>query len=143
MLKQKLGRFDRLLSSRSRKKVDCENRKGPGDTVTMKTSSTQSCTARSCSSFFLFAPGEKWSKETELESPRRRKREEKDGRQRKRVRAVSISNPADCQMTRGMVLWFAVLPSFSAIFLLFPSVLNACRTLRVFKISMPHRRNIK
>lgn len=63
---------------------------------------------------------------------------EREG-ERKREQAVSISNPADCQMTRGMVLpLVAVLPSF--LFYRFPppfavSALSACHTLQVFKIS--------
>lgn len=59
-------------------------------------------------------------------------------KEREREQAMSISNPADCQMTRGMVLpLVAVLPSFLPFLLLFSfavSALSACHTLRVFKI---------
>jgi len=49
-----------------------------------------------------------------------KEKETMEGRKRReREQAASISNPADCQMTRGMVLpLVAVLPSFSIAFLL-------------------------
>lgn len=79
-VRQKLGRFDRLLSSRSHKKVAWERESGgTGDTITMKTSSTLPDLARSCFSFFFFrTENEMAERETELENSRRSKRERRE-----------------------------------------------------------------
>lgn len=79
MPRQKLERFDRLLSSYLVKKSTGRESGGTGDIVTMKTSSTPPGLAYSCSPFFLFAPREKWPRE------RRKLRAPVVGREKERM----------------------------------------------------------
>lgn len=95
----------------------------------MKTSPTPAAPhARVLRFFFSHRERNGRKRDGELENSLGRDREkEKEARRggeeraRRREHAASISNPADCQMTRGMVLPLAaVLPSFSTAFLLLP-----------------------
>lgn len=93
----------------------------------MKTSPTPAAPhARVLRFFFSHRERNGRKRDGELENSLGRDREKKEAeggeeRARRREHAASISNPADCQMTRGMVLPLAaVLPSFSTAFLLLP-----------------------
>lgn len=118
---QKLGRFDRLLSSsdlvkKSTARIGRDWRHRYNENIV----DFAGFGMLSHSSFFLFAPGERNGRERDGASRVLREAREKkvENGKTKRGRAASISNPADCQMTRGMVLplWLLVLPSFSTCF---------------------------
>lgn len=138
-MEQKLECFDRLLSSGSRKKVDWEKiRRNRGHHYNENIVDSE-FGILVFSVFSFRTEREMAERETEIESSRSKKGPGKDRRQKEKERAVSISNPADCQMTPRYGSAFGCCPSFLFYYLPPPfaaTALSACHTLRVFKISM-------